>query len=113
MPSLTFLSPMTGLPVGCGRSSSGIETRNVRRRARVPPTDRSRPLRCLATPDSYSLPLGPGDQIVLTDGERPVGRIVAAPSQHMPRRAGVCKGMLDILDDDERAILDRFRDYVP
>lgn len=57
--------------------------------------------------------LGPGDQIVLTDDERPVGRIVPEASQHAHRRAGVCKGMLEILDDDEGAILDHFRDYVP
>jgi antitoxin (DNA-binding transcriptional repressor) of toxin-antitoxin stability system len=57
--------------------------------------------------------LEPGDQIVLTDGERRVGRIVPEPTRRAHRQAGVCKGLLEILDDDEDAILDHFRDYVP
>jgi len=57
--------------------------------------------------------LEPGDQIVLTDGAQRVGRIVPEPAQHTHRQAGVCKGMLEIVDDGEDAILDHFRDYVP
>ena len=57
--------------------------------------------------------LEPGDQIVLTDGDRHVARIVpeAVPRPH--RKAGVCKGMLEILDNGDGAVLDRFKDYVP
>ena len=57
--------------------------------------------------------LEPGDQIVLTDGARRVGRIVPEPATHQRRQAGVCKGMLEIIDDGEEAILEHFRDYVP
>jgi antitoxin (DNA-binding transcriptional repressor) of toxin-antitoxin stability system len=57
--------------------------------------------------------LEPGDQIVLTDGTRRVGRIVPEPLPQTQRQAGVCKGMLEIIDDEEDAILDHFRDYVP
>jgi antitoxin (DNA-binding transcriptional repressor) of toxin-antitoxin stability system len=57
--------------------------------------------------------LGPGDQIVLTDGTRRVGRIVPEPFLQTHRQAGVCEGMLEIIDDEEDAILDHFRDYVP
>jgi antitoxin (DNA-binding transcriptional repressor) of toxin-antitoxin stability system len=58
------------------------------------------------------LTLEPGDQIVLTDGERRVGCIVPAPAAHPHRRAGVCKGMLEIVDGREDAIVDHFRDYL-
>jgi antitoxin (DNA-binding transcriptional repressor) of toxin-antitoxin stability system len=54
-----------------------------------------------------------GDQIVLTDGARRVGRIVPEPAPHPHRQSGVCKGMLEIVDDSEDAILDHFTDYVP
>jgi antitoxin (DNA-binding transcriptional repressor) of toxin-antitoxin stability system len=57
--------------------------------------------------------LAPGDQIVLTDGARRLGRIVPEPAAHPHRKAGVCKGMLEILDDDDEVVLDHFRDYVP
>lgn len=56
--------------------------------------------------------LDPGDQIVLTDGTRRIGRIVPEPPQQTHRQAGVCKGMLEIIDDEEDAILDHLRDYV-
>lgn len=57
--------------------------------------------------------LRPGGQIVLTDGTRPVGRIVPEPMPRLHRQAGVCKGMLEIVDDGEDPIFDLFRDYVP
>jgi antitoxin (DNA-binding transcriptional repressor) of toxin-antitoxin stability system len=57
--------------------------------------------------------LGPDDQIVLTDGTRRVGRIVPEPLPQTHLQAGVCKGMLEVMDDEEDAILDHFRDYVP
>jgi antitoxin (DNA-binding transcriptional repressor) of toxin-antitoxin stability system len=41
--------------------------------------------------------LEPGDQIVLTDGTRRVGRIVPEPLPQTQRQAGVCKGMLEII----------------
>ena len=57
--------------------------------------------------------LAPGDQIVLTDGTQRLGRIVPEIGAQGPRMAGTCKGLLELLDEDEDAILDHFRDYVP
>jgi antitoxin (DNA-binding transcriptional repressor) of toxin-antitoxin stability system len=55
--------------------------------------------------------LNPGDEIVLTRDDRPVARIL--PSMRVTqRRAGNCKGMLLIHEDDERH-LDDFREYMP
>lgn len=59
------------------------------------------------------LALEPGDQIVLTDGARPIGRIVPEPTPSPHRQPGRCKGMLEIVDDEPDAIIEQFRDYVP
>jgi antitoxin (DNA-binding transcriptional repressor) of toxin-antitoxin stability system len=56
--------------------------------------------------------MGPGDEIVLTDNDKPIARIV--PSSILPKRvAGTCKGMLEILDDSDEVILDHFKEYLP
>ena len=56
--------------------------------------------------------LGPGDEIILTVNDLPVARIV--PNAEMKDRvAGVCKGMLEIIDDDDDVILEHFKDYLP
>jgi antitoxin (DNA-binding transcriptional repressor) of toxin-antitoxin stability system len=56
--------------------------------------------------------LKPGDEIILTDNERPVARIVSDAAR--PKRvAGNCKGMLEILDDGDDVILEHFKDYLP
>ena len=57
--------------------------------------------------------LHPGDQIVLTDGEQRVARIMPEPETRKDRQAGLCKGMLDIISDDPDDILEHFKDYVP
>ena len=57
--------------------------------------------------------LRPGDEIVLTDNNQPIARIV--PSQSPPlakRQAGVWKGMLTIVKEDDEH-LDDFKDYMP
>jgi antitoxin (DNA-binding transcriptional repressor) of toxin-antitoxin stability system len=58
------------------------------------------------------LALGPGDEIVLTDNDRPVARIVpsVAPAKRSP---GAWKGKLEILDDSDDDILGQFEDYLP
>ena len=56
--------------------------------------------------------LGPGDEIVLTENDKPVARIVPiAPVKK--RVGGTCKGMIEILDDGDDVILDHFKDYMP
>ena len=56
--------------------------------------------------------LGPGDEIVLTENDEPVARILpkVAPTKRVP---GAWKGKLEIIDDGDEAILDHFQDYVP
>jgi antitoxin (DNA-binding transcriptional repressor) of toxin-antitoxin stability system len=56
--------------------------------------------------------LGPGDEIVLTDNDRPVARIV--PSVATAKRApGAWKGKIEIIDDSDDGILEQFQDYLP
>jgi antitoxin (DNA-binding transcriptional repressor) of toxin-antitoxin stability system len=57
--------------------------------------------------------LEPGDQIVLTEGDQRVARIVPEAVWHPRRKAGVCKGMLEIVDDGEDVILNHFKEYMP
>lgn len=57
--------------------------------------------------------LGPHDEIVLTENDKPVARIVANRNGSSPRQPGNCKGMLEILDDSDEDILDMFQEYMP
>ncbi len=45
--------------------------------------------------------LKPGDEIVLTEQDRPVAKIVPSKPRHPRRQAGSCKGMLIIRQDDD------------
>jgi len=56
--------------------------------------------------------LGPDDELILTDNDKPVARIVpnSAPRK---RIAGSCKGMIEIVDDGDEEILDHFKEYLP
>jgi antitoxin (DNA-binding transcriptional repressor) of toxin-antitoxin stability system len=66
----------------------------------------------------------PGDEIVLTDNEKPIARIVSEQS-HEPSLAvrdserkpqpglGAWKGKLRILDDGDDVVLEHFKDYLP
>jgi antitoxin (DNA-binding transcriptional repressor) of toxin-antitoxin stability system len=60
--------------------------------------------------------LRPGDEIVLTDNNQPIARIVPSngPTTTTPKRvAGECQGMLEIIDDSNDVILDHFKEYMP
>jgi antitoxin (DNA-binding transcriptional repressor) of toxin-antitoxin stability system len=57
--------------------------------------------------------LGPGDEIVLTDGGRRLARILPDTAQPQPRRPGACKGMLEVLDDEDDVILEHFKEHLP
>ena len=49
--------------------------------------------------------LGPGDQIVLTDGGRQLARIIPEAPPRGGRQPGACKGMLEVLE--------RFKEDLP
>jgi antitoxin (DNA-binding transcriptional repressor) of toxin-antitoxin stability system len=57
--------------------------------------------------------LAPGEELVITEGERPVAKIVGhgelAPGK--PRRAGSAKGKLIILKEDDEHLKD-FEEYM-
>ena len=55
--------------------------------------------------------LGPNDEIVLTRDDRAVARIVPSPVPRQ-RRAGSCKGMLVIHQEDDEH-LKHFVEYMP
>ena len=55
--------------------------------------------------------LGPGDEIVVTEGGQPIARIVASP-RPAKRVAGTCKELLTIVSDDDEHLED-FKDYTP
>ena len=55
--------------------------------------------------------LGPHDEIILTDNDKPVARIV--PNANVSQRiAGKCKGFITILQDDDEHLED-FKEYMP
>jgi antitoxin (DNA-binding transcriptional repressor) of toxin-antitoxin stability system len=57
--------------------------------------------------------LGPNDEIVLTDNNKPVARIVSDRPSTTSRQAGSCQGMLEIIDDSDDDVLEIFKDYMP
>jgi len=56
--------------------------------------------------------LAPGEEVLLTENDRPVARLVAEPRPRKPRQPGNCKGMLAIVADDDEH-LDDFAEYMP
>jgi prevent-host-death family protein len=57
--------------------------------------------------------LGPDDEVVITDHNRPVARLVGGrQAGRHPRQAGNCKGMITLLVEDEEHLKD-FREYMP
>jgi antitoxin (DNA-binding transcriptional repressor) of toxin-antitoxin stability system len=56
--------------------------------------------------------LKPGEEILITEEDRPVARLVAeAANARKPRRPGSAIGKLTIVEDDD-AHLDDFREYM-
>lgn len=56
--------------------------------------------------------LGPGDEIVITEGDKPVARLTR-PAAEKPRPVfGSCKGLLTIHAEDD-AHLEHFAEYMP
>jgi antitoxin (DNA-binding transcriptional repressor) of toxin-antitoxin stability system len=56
--------------------------------------------------------LVPGDEIVLTDNNRPVARIIPSGRQ-AARIPGAWIGKLEVLDEGDDVILEHFQDYLP
>jgi antitoxin (DNA-binding transcriptional repressor) of toxin-antitoxin stability system len=56
--------------------------------------------------------LGPGDEIVVTDNNQPIARIVPSGTP-VKRKPGAWKGKLEVLDDSDDTILHHFQDYLP
>lgn len=56
--------------------------------------------------------LRPGDEIVLTEHDQPIARILPNKPSRLRRRPGSCKGMLVIREEDNGHLND-FGDYMP
>jgi len=58
--------------------------------------------------------LRPGEDLIITDNQRPVARLSYAGGvqPRKPRKAGSAKGEITIVSDDEEH-LEHFRDYMP
>lgn len=56
--------------------------------------------------------LRPGDEIVLTDQDQPVARILPSKPVRVHRRPGMWKAMLTIVEEDDEHLKD-FAEYMP
>ena len=56
--------------------------------------------------------LAPGDEVVITEGDRPLARLLPAAANKPQPQFGSCKGMLTIVSDDDEHLED-FKEYMP
>jgi antitoxin (DNA-binding transcriptional repressor) of toxin-antitoxin stability system len=57
--------------------------------------------------------LGSGEELVITENDRPVARLVAEkPAAFQRPQPGLCKGMITIVADDDEH-LEHFAEYMP
>jgi prevent-host-death family protein len=56
--------------------------------------------------------LVPGDEVVITENNLPVAKLVASPADKPRPMPGRCKGMLTILAEDDEHLED-FKEYMP
>jgi prevent-host-death family protein len=57
--------------------------------------------------------LGPHDEVVITQSNRPVARLIGEPSTILqPRQPGNCQGLISVFADDDEHLQD-FEDYMP
>lgn len=57
--------------------------------------------------------LGPGEEVQITEDDRPVARLVGEPRHRTePRKPGSAVGLLVVVEDDDEHLED-FRDYMP
>ena len=56
--------------------------------------------------------LAPGEEVVITDNDQPVAKLVSEPAKkRQPRKAGNCIGMIQIVADDDEHLKD-FEEYM-
>ena len=58
------------------------------------------------------LALTPGDEILLTEGDRPVAKLVYQSSSQTRPRPGLGRGSIRYMSDDFDAPLDEMQDYM-
>ncbi len=56
--------------------------------------------------------LAPGEELVITRGNKPIARLTGELPIRKSRRAGNCQGMLVIMSDDDEHLKD-FAEYMP
>ena len=57
--------------------------------------------------------LAPGEEIVITDNQQPVARLIATPeTQRQPRRPGTLRGTVLYMAPDFDAPLEDFKEYM-
>jgi len=56
--------------------------------------------------------LNPGEEVVITENEQPVAKLMASPVAKARPQPGRCKGMITLeIEDDEQ--LEHFNEYMP
>ena len=53
-----------------------------------------------------------GEEVVITENNRPVARLVTARPLRKPRQPGNCRGLLTIVQEDDEHLKD-FAEYMP
>ena len=56
--------------------------------------------------------LVPGEEVVITENNQPVAKLVASPADKSRPMPGRCKGMLTIVAEDNEHLED-FKEYMP
>lgn len=54
----------------------------------------------------------PGDELVITENDQPVAKLVASPAGKSRPMPGRCQGMLTIVAEDDEHLED-FKEYMP
>jgi antitoxin (DNA-binding transcriptional repressor) of toxin-antitoxin stability system len=58
------------------------------------------------------LKLAPGEEVIITQDQRPVAKLVAEQSpKRKPRKPGNCKDLMTIISDDDEHLMD-FAEYM-
>jgi antitoxin (DNA-binding transcriptional repressor) of toxin-antitoxin stability system len=56
--------------------------------------------------------LEPGDEIIITENQQTVAKLTSEPAKtRLPRKAGNCIGMIEIIADDDEHLED-FKEYM-
>lgn len=56
--------------------------------------------------------LAPGDEVIITENQQPVAKLVSQAKSLQRREPGRCKGMITLLVEDEEH-LEGFKEYMP